>query len=274
VTVDELRSMEDTGATGEGVVLADVRSALDGSQGHHTYLEGHLPGAVFIDVDADLAAPPTPREGRHPLPTPERFAEAMGARGIGHQDRVVAYDTAGGTIAARLVWLLRAIGQDAAVLSGGLVAWDGPLEAGEVRRPQVVRTPVPWPAELLADADEVATLAGSVDAVVVDARAPARFRGESEPIDAVAGHVPGARNLPTAELMDAEGRLLGETAIRTRADELGIGHAREVVAYCGSGVTACFDLLALESAGIRGRLYPGSWSAWSGDPERAVATGD
>lgn len=275
VTVDELRLLQGARASGaDEVVLADVRSALDGSQGHHTYREGHLPGAVFIDVDADLAAPPTPRAGRHPLPTPERFADALGARGIGPEDRVVAYDTSGGTIAARLVWMLRAIGQDAAVLSGGLAAWDGPLEAGEVRRPQVARTPVPWPAELLADADEVATLAGSADAVVVDARAPARFRGESEPIDAVAGHVPGARNLPTAELMDAEGRLVGDTAIRTRADELGVGQAREVVAYCGSGVTACFDLLALESVGIRGRLYPGSWSAWSGDPERAVATGD
>lgn len=273
VTVDELHAVQEGGTPGQDVVV-DVRSALDGSQGHHTYLEGHLPGAVFVDVDADLAAPPSPREGRHPLPTPERFAEALGARGIGHGDRVVAYDTSAGTIAARLVWMLRAIGQDAAVLSGGLAAWDGPLEAGEVRRPPVARTPVPWPAELLADADEVAALARTDGAVVLDARAPARFRGETEPIDAVAGHIPGARNLPTAELIDGEGHVRTDAAIRARADELGAARAREVVAYCGSGVTACFDLLALEAVGIRGRLYPGSWSAWSGDPEREVATGD
>lgn len=254
-------------------VVADVRWALDGSEGHHTYLEGHLPGAVYVDLESDLSGPASLRDGRHPLPSPERFAQALGARGIGAGDRVVAYDVLGGVVAARLVWLLRAIGQDAAVLSGGLAAWRGPLERGEATRPATARTAVPWPQACLADADAVAALAGSPDAVVLDARERPRFRGEHEPVDARAGHVPGARNLPTSELMDAEGQLRDPETIRARAEEAGAVGSGEVVAYCGSGVTACFDLLALEAVGVRGRLFPGSWSAWAADPARPVSTG-
>lgn len=255
-------------------VVADVRWSLDGSEGRLTYREGHLPGAVFVDVDADLAAPASAHDGRHPLPSPAAFARSLGELGIGRHDRVVAYDTAGGVVAARLVWMLRAIGQDAAVLDGGLAAWEGPLERGEVRRPAVSREPVAWPSELLVDAEEVAALAGSDDAVVLDARDPARFRGEHEPVDARAGHVPGARNLPATDLVDADGHLRDVDEVRRRVAPTGALAAGEVVSYCGSGVTACFDLLVLETVGVRGRLFPGSWSAWSADGSRPVATGD
>ncbi|WP_052667271.1 sulfurtransferase [Nitriliruptor alkaliphilus] len=255
-------------------VVADVRWALDGSEGHHTYVAGHLPGAVYVDLETDLSGPATVRDGRHPLPSPERFAQALGARGIGDGDRVVAYDVLGGVVAARLVWLLRAIGHDAAVLSGGPAAWPGPLERGEVTRPATVRTPVPWPETRLADADAVAVAATSGEVVVLDAREGPRFRGEHEPVDARPGHVPGARNLPTSTLLSADGRLCDAAAIRVQAEQVGALEASEgVVAYCGSGVTACFDLLALETIGIRGRLFPGSWSAWAADPARPASTG-
>jgi thiosulfate/3-mercaptopyruvate sulfurtransferase len=272
VTVEELGRLLDEEP--HGLVLADVRWSLDGSEGRRTYRQGHLPGAVYVDLDLDLSAPASLRDGRHPLPSPVRFAAALGARGIGHEDRVVAYDQAGGTIAARLVWMLRAIGQEAAVLSGGLAAWPGALVPGEVSRPLVARAAVPWPADRVADADDVAALARVEETVVLDARDAARFRGEHEPVDARAGHVPGARSLPTVDLVDDEGRLLDAEALRSRAAAIGALRSDEVVAYCGSGVTACFDLLALETLGVRGRLYPGSWSAWAADPERAVATGD
>lgn len=270
VTAAELQARR----PGRPPALVDVRFALDGSEGRHTYLEGHLPGAVFADVDTDLAAPRSDRGGRHPMPTPERFAATLGRLGIAEHDEVVAYDTAAGVFAARLVWMLRAIGQPASVLSGGLAAWDGPLEIGEVRRPPVDRAPVPWPAERLVDADEVAALAADTGAVVLDARVGSRFRGEVEPIDARAGHVPGAVNLPTAALLDGAGRLLGTSALRDAVSRTGALAADQVVTYCGSGVTACFDLLALETLGVHGRLYPGSWSAWAADPARPVATGD
>jgi thiosulfate/3-mercaptopyruvate sulfurtransferase len=259
---------------GRPPVLADVRWALDGSEGHHTYLQGHLPGAVYVDLDDDLSGPASAADGRHPLPSPERFARALGAVGIGDGDRIVAYDALGGVVAARLVWLLRAIGQDAAVLSGGLAAWPGPLERGQVSRPATVRTPVPWPETCLADADAVAVLARTPEAVVLDARERPRFRGDHEPVDARPGHVPGARNLPTSALLDTDGRLRDPAAIRAHAEDVGAVAADEVVAYCGSGVTACFDLLALETVGVRGRLFPGSWSAWAADPARPVSTGD
>jgi thiosulfate/3-mercaptopyruvate sulfurtransferase len=267
VTVDEVGSLDDPAP-----VLVDVRWSLDGSEGHHTYLDGHLPGAVFVDLDADLSGDPSPRTGRHPLPTPEAFAAALGARGIADDDRVVAYDAAGGTVAARLVWLLRAAGADAALLDGGLGAWSGPLERGEVTRPPVSRAVRPWPAQLLADADDVADAGSAGDgSVVVDAREPARYRGEVEPVDARAGHVPGAVNLPTSSLLEG-GALRPVGAVRELATAAGIAADAEVIAYCGSGVTACFDLLALETVGVRGRLYAPSWSAWAADPARPVAT--
>jgi thiosulfate/3-mercaptopyruvate sulfurtransferase len=260
------------------IVLADVRWSLDGTEGPATYRERHLPGAVFVDLDEVLsdagrpAADGAPR-GRHPLPDPERFAARLGEVGIAHDDLVVAYDQGPGTVAARLVWMLRVLGERAAVLDGGLAAWPGPTERGEVRRPPVLRRVRSWPRERLADAALVDRLRRRPDAVVVDARAPERFRGEVEPVDARPGHVPGARNLPAAGNVGEDGRLRELEDLRRAYASAGALDAAEVVAYCGSGVTATHDLLVLEHLGVRGRLYPGSWSAWSADPDRPVATG-
>jgi thiosulfate/3-mercaptopyruvate sulfurtransferase len=261
------------------VVLADVRWALDGSEGPDTYRERHLPGAVFVDLDevlSDVGRPAVDGEprGRHPLPDPERFAVRFGEVGIGHEDLVVAYDQGPGTMAARLVWMLRVLGERATVLDGGLAAWPGPTERGEVRRPPVVRRALPWPEDRLADAGLVDRLRHRPDAVVVDARAPERFRGEVEPVDPRPGHIPGARNLPATGNVGADGRLRDLEDLRRAYASAGALDAAEVVAYCGSGVTATHDLLVLEHLGVRGRLYPGSWSAWSADPARPVETPD
>lgn len=257
----------------EDVVLADLRWSLDGSEGVDSYRQRHLPGAVYVDLDTVLAAPPSPTEGRHPLPTPERFAEALGALGIADDRPVVAYDQGPGAIAARLVWMLRAIGQSAAVLEGGLAGWSGPTVSGGVEPSPVTRQPRPWPADRLADADRTADLAGRSNAVVLDARDPERYRGDHEPVDARPGHVPGAVNLPFAHNLAADGRLLPREALVERYREAGALDADHVVAYCGSGVTACLDLLVLEHLGRSGRLFPGSWSAWSQDTSRAAAVG-
>jgi thiosulfate/3-mercaptopyruvate sulfurtransferase len=256
------------------VVVADVRSYLDGRSGRAGYEGGHLPGAVFVELDTVLAAPPTPAGGRHPLPSPDALASGLGALGIGDDAVVVAYDDTGGGTAARLVWMLRTLGRPAALLDGGLAAWDGALEPGVVTRPPVARTPIPWPVERFATADEVAAH-GAGDAVaVVDARAAERYRGEVEPIDRTAGHVPGARNVPWGTLLDGAGRFLDPAGLRERFASVGIDAETPVVAMCGSGVSACVDLLALERAGLPpGRLFPGSWSAWCADPERPIAIG-
>jgi len=254
------------------LVLADVRWYLDGRSGRAAHAAGHLPGAVFADVDADLSGPPSPAAGRHPLPAPEAFAAALGRLGIGVGDTVVAYDDAGGTVAARLVWMLRALGRPAALLDGGLAAWDGPLETGPAARPPVHVPPVPWPAGLLASMDDAADPAN----VVLDARERARYLGLQEPVDPRAGHIPGARSLPAREHVDAAGRLLSRDELRGRLARAGVdGDAARVVSSCGSGVTACHTLLVLEHAGLgAGRLYPGSWSQWSSDPSRPAAVGE
>lgn len=260
------------------VVVADVRWYLDGRSGRAAHGAGHVPGAVFCDVDTDLAAPGGGTRGRHPLPDPARFAGAMGALGIGDTTAVVAYDDTGGMTAGRLVWMLRALGSPAAVLDGGLDAWlagGGALEHGDVAPAPRVFSPRPWPPDRLAGADEAGHVASSGRGVVLDARAPERFRGDVEPVDARPGHIPGARNLPWAAVLDpATKQLLDTGALRQRLDAAGATGAGPVVCYCGSGVSACLDLLALEAAGVTGaRLYPGSWSAWAADADRPAATG-
>ncbi|MFA9429003.1 sulfurtransferase [Egicoccus sp. AB-alg2] len=256
------------------VVLADVRWALDGSEGEDTYLRGHLPGAVYVDLGGVLSGPGEPTDGRHPLPSAEAFAAGLGALGIADDVLVVAYDQGGGASAARLVWLLRVIGQPAALLDGGLAAWDGPLETGPVRRTPVTRRVVPWPVERFADAVAVARLAKDPASVVVDARAAARYRGEFEPVDPRPGHVPGAVNVPVGENLGDDGRLRGDEELRARWEAAGVFDADDVVAYCGSGVSATLDLLVLERLGRPGRLYVGSWSGWAADPDRPAAMGD
>ncbi|HEY6761658.1 MAG TPA: sulfurtransferase [Baekduia sp.] len=264
VDADWLRARQDD------VVLADVRFYLDGRSTRDAYDAGHLPGAVYVDLDRWLSGPGSPHNGRHPLPSPETFAEGMGSLGIGDDTPVVAYDDAGGVIAARLVWMLRAIGHDAALLD---LAWPPPeLATDEPRRPAATFTPTPWPSDRLATADDAADPG---DAVVIDARQRERFLGAPDGIDARAGHIPGARSVPTREHLGADGRLLPVDALRAQFAAAGIDDTTPVISYCGSGVTACHNLLVLEHAGLGAhRLYPGSWSQWSHDASRPVATGD
>jgi thiosulfate/3-mercaptopyruvate sulfurtransferase len=253
------------------VAVADVRWYLDGRSGRDAYEAGHLPNAVFVDLDTALAAPASAGGGRHPLPDPDTFAAALGSLGIGDWDTVIAYDDAGGVIAARLVWMLRATGHEAGVLDGGIDAWDGPLERGQRAVQRAEFSARAWPPELLASIDEVAA-AG--DAVLLDARDGSRFRGESESVDARPGHIPGARSLPVREHVGADGRLLPADRLRERLVAVGVQPDTEVISSCGSGVTACHNLLVLEHLGMRpGRLYPGSWSEWSADPERPTEVG-
>jgi thiosulfate/3-mercaptopyruvate sulfurtransferase len=256
----------------DGVVVADVRWYLDDRDGRAAYDAGHVPGAVFVDLDRDLAAPGSPAVGRHPLPAPEDFAAAMERLGIGDHDTVVAYDDQGGVMAARLVWMLRATGHAAGLVDGGIGAYDGPLETAtpEPRAPKRF-TPRPWPADRVASMDDAADAAN----VVLDARQRERYLGEPSPLDPRAGHIPGARSLPARENVDADGRFLPVDDLRRKLAAAGVDGATPVVSYCGSGVTACHNLLVVEHAGLpAGRLYPGSWSQWASDPERPVETGE
>jgi thiosulfate/3-mercaptopyruvate sulfurtransferase len=258
-----------------GVVVADARWHSDGS-GRAKYEAGHIPGAVFVDVDTDLSGPKTASTGRHPLPSPAAFAAAMSRLGIGDDDLVVAYDDAGGANAARLWWMLDVTGHQTALLDGGQAAWPGPLETGASQpREHAAFTERPWPANAIADAAMVDRLRGDPDALILDARAGERFRGETEPIDPVAGRIPAAKSAPFAGNLDpATGRFLSPAALRERYESLGVV-AGEVVAYCGSGVTSAHDVFAMRLAGFeRPRLYVGSWSEWIRDPSRPIATGD
>ncbi len=282
------------------LVLADCRWYADGSSGREAYAAGHVPGAVFVDLDTALTRHEDPAVGgRHPLAEPADFAAAIGALGIGDDDTVVAYDDAGGVIAARLVWMLRATGHEAALLDGGLAAWEvrptwcrppategapatdpGALETGlgsrsldvgETSLPPAAFTARPWPADRLASIDEVAQIAAG-DGTVIDARPAERFAGAPDDLDPRPGHIPGSRSVPCRENLDASGRLLPAADLRAR---FAVDDADEVVSSCGSGVTACHNLLAMEQAGLgRGRLFPGSWSQWSRDPARPVQNGD
>lgn len=259
------------------VTFADVRWYLDGRDGRAAYEQRHIPGAVWVDLDRQLAAqgaPPT--EGRHPLPDPDDFAAAMSSLGIGDETVVVAYDDTGGMTAARLVVMLRMLGRDAAVLDGGLDAWPGPFEAGSGPRPATAGfTARPWPAECLASADEVGDRAIDGSAVVLDARAAGRFSGEIAVVDRRPGHVPGARNAPWNEALDPETHRFRERDDLARHyAHLGVGPSSDVITYCGSGVSACVNVVAMEHAGLRAaRLFVASWSGWSADPARPAELG-
>lgn len=245
-------------------ILVDARWYADGRSARDAYLAEHLPGAVFVGVEA-VAGPATREGGRHPLPDPADFAAALGAAGIGDDDTVVAYDDDSGVIAARLVWMLRATGHGAALLDGGLTGWTGERASGAVTRPPARFTAPVWPVELLAGIDDL-------DGVpLLDARPPARFRGEGENLDVRAGHIPGARNLPARASSDETGPLLPVDVLRDRLTEAGV--APGWVSSCGSGVTACHTLLVAEHVGLPpGRLFPGSWSQWAAT-DRPAETG-
>ena len=218
-------------------------------RGRELYLASHIPGASFLDVEGELSAPPGGAEGgRHPLPAADDFARAAGKAGIGSGVFVIAYDQGMTGGAARLWWLLRHFADDdVAVLDGGIESWLGPLRSGEEAIASAEFAPRPRADDVISAEELEAELGG--DLVVVDARAPERYRGEHEPIDPVAGHIPGARNLPYANAESVP-------------DDL-VSTEDEIVVYCGSGITACVDILALERAGVGARLYPGSWSEWS-----------
>ena len=246
--------------------------------GRRIYREGHIPGACYADLDLDLSRPIGPDTGRHPLPDVAELAHKLGAWGLDRTVRAVVYDDAGGAFAARLWWLLRWFGHPhVALLDGGLQAW---LESGGTLS---TKPTTPTPRTFLPQIDERAWVS-TADLVaglaadrfqVIDARAPARFSGESEPIDPVAGHIPGAINLPLQGNLDADGRFLPPGQLRARfTAALGDRPSATVVHSCGSGVNACHNLLAMEAAGLTGsHLYAGSWSEWIRDPRRPVARG-
>jgi thiosulfate/3-mercaptopyruvate sulfurtransferase len=255
--------------------IADVRWSLAGPPGREAYDRGHVPGAVFIDAEDELASPGH-GPGRHPIPTSAKLARILGGRGIGDEYAMVAYDDAGGSIASRLWWLYRHYGRDGgcAVLDGGIDAWIAaglPLSTDAPTLPQARWTPGEPRDDVVGTSEVEAMLGGAT--LLLDARAGERYRGETEPIDSRPGHVPGAVSAPWSENVGQDGRFLPPDQLRRRYESLGaIG--RPTVAYCGSSLTATHDLLALELAGIDpGRLYQGSWSHWSSDPARPAATG-
>lgn len=253
------------------VVIADVRWYLDGRSGREAYDRGHIVGARFVDLDVDLSGPPTAGGGRHPLPSPEDFAAAMGRLGIGDDTAVVAYDDVGGVIASRLWWMLDCVSGDAAVFDGGLDAWPGARQTVAPSWQPETFTPRPWPTDRLATIDEVDAARTDPDRLVIDARSVERYRGEPNAIDPRFGHIPGAVSMQVGDNLH-DGRLLPAAKMRDRYEQAGAAD-RQVVAYCGSGVSACHDLLALRHAGLGdGRLFVGSWSAWGSDPDRPVAT--
>jgi len=252
------------------LVVADVRWYLDGRSARDVYETGHLPGAVFVDLDVDLSAPPSAVGGRHPLPEPAAFAAAMGALGIGDTTRVVAYDDTGGITAGRLWWMLDVLGREVAVLDGGIAAWTDELSTATAAPVGATFTASAWPADRLMSADELEASLGG-DLVVLDARSPERYSSGGA-VDPRPGHVPGARNAPSADNL-SDGVLRPAPELAARYSALG-AHERPVVAYCGSGVSACIDLLALRRAGLPdGRLFVGSWSAWGADENRPAEEG-
>lgn len=265
-------------ATGERCVLLDCGFDLaDPQAGARAYGQGHLPGAFYAHLDHDLSTSKNGRNGRHPLPTREQFAQTVARWGVQPGVAVVCYDDQGGPYAARAWWMLRWIGADpVAVLDGGRAAW----AAAGGRLVTELPTPADAPAFPVAAQPGMPAvtveqvLAGLGRQVVIDARAPERFRGDVEPLDPVAGHIPGARNRFFKDNLGPDGRFLPADALRAAFGAFGGGDASGSIHQCGSGVTACHNLLAMEHAGLAGSaLYPGSWSEWCADPARPVARG-
>lgn len=262
------------------VAVFDCRFLLDAPGAcRHEYLHAHIPGAAYVHLDHDLSATPTGRNGRHPLPEPAAIESLFGRLGISNDVDVVGYDSAGGGLAAsRLWWMLRYLGHDrVSILDGGWPAWlkaGGPTRsAAEVRGPAAFRGRLR--RDLALDADAVAEAAASRDWIVLDVRGPTRYRGEEEPIDPVAGHIPGARNRYWMESLTPDGHLRPPADLRAEFDRLLGGVVPDhVICYCGSGVTSAHTILAMERSGLPGaRLYSGSWSEWCSDPARPVARG-
>ena len=263
------------------LAIFDCRFLLDApDECQRQYLAAHVPGAVYVHLDRDMSAPKTGRNGRHPLPSPGVLVALMARLGISNDTDVVVYDAAGGGLAAsRLWWSLRYLGHDrVSFLDGGWPAWvaaNAPTRAGDERRRRGVFVSRVRP-EMAADIDATARAARSSDWLVVDVRAASRYRGEEEPIDPVAGHVPGARHRFWQDNLTPDGHIRDKAELRAEFDALLGGVSPDhTIFYCGSGVTSAFLVFLLEDVGLPGaRLYPGSWSEWCADPARPVATGD
>jgi thiosulfate/3-mercaptopyruvate sulfurtransferase len=259
--------------------IVDCRAKLDDLEwGAREHEKAHIPGALFADLTHDLSGPKSGTNGRHPLPDPQTLVQRFSRLGIASGIQVVAYDQENGMFASRLWWMLRWLGHDAvAVLDGGFKAWttEGrPTESGETRRAPREFTGTPH-AGMVVDVQTVAAHLGKGRPRLVDARAPERYRGDSEPIDKVGGHIPGARNHFFQWNLDEQGRFRTPEELRAKIDaSTGGVPADQIVCYCGSGVTACHNLLAMEHAGMTGaKLFPGSWSEWSSDPNRPIEKG-
>ena len=259
------------------LVLLDCRFDLaNPDAGETAFREAHLPGARYVHLDRDLSSPVSATSGRHPLPTPEALAQRLGEWGIDQHSTVVAYDDAGGAFAARAWWLLRWIGhQEIAVLDGGLANWvaeGGPMSNTATTTDARSAYPLTEPAMALKGAPEILDNIERQQFALIDARAPTRFAGEQEPIDPVAGHVPGALNRPFNDNLTPEGRFKNSDVLRE--EWIALLQGKPCTAMCGSGVTACHHLLAMDIAGLNpGALYAGSWSEWIRDPQQPVATG-
>ena len=266
--------LDDAGATGRRTVLLDVRWALGDPHGREHYLAEHLPGAVFVDLATELAGPADASRGRHPLPSLEQFQASARSWGIRSGDVVVAYDDSGNLAAARLWWMLRNAGvPDVYLLDGGLAAWRGAAFAvesgdGQAEPGDVVLTDGALP---VIDAGQAASWGRQ--GLLLDARAGERYRGEFEPVDPRAGHIPGAVSAPTTANLGADGRFLSPAALREHFTSLGVRADVPTAVYCGSGVTAAHEIAALEIAGFPAALYPGSFSEWSNDGSNEVVTG-
>ncbi|WP_327692995.1 sulfurtransferase [Streptomyces sp. NBC_00459] len=271
-TVAELR---DALASEHPPLVLDVRWALGDPYGRDHYADAHVPGAVYVDLDTELAAPPTPEGGRHPLPDLAEFQAAARSWGLRRGRPVVVYDDLGNTAAARAWWLLRYAGvADVTLLDGALGAWRAaglPLESGIPADPEPGDVVLSAGGLPLTGADGAAELAR--DGLLLDARAGERYRGEVEPVDPRAGHIPGAVSAPTGENLAADGTFLSPELLRKRFEDRGADDASRIGVYCGSGVTAAHQIAALVLAGFDATLFAGSWSAWSADPTRPSATG-
>jgi thiosulfate/3-mercaptopyruvate sulfurtransferase len=262
------------------VVIADARWYLKDKRGIDAYAAGHIPSAIFVDVDRDLSSPPGPgRPGRHPLPSAEHFSEVLARLGVGPGDTVVAYDDSGGSTAARLWWLLRYFGHDVGkVLDGGIQGWVAggrPLETMTPARAPAPRMTLVPRVEMVVGKARVREWSDGGEGLLLDARASERYEGKVEPVDARPGHIPGAKSAPFASnLVGPGGAFRPKAELEQHYAALGATRANPVVAYCGSGVTACHDLLALAIAGRDDALlYEGSWSEWAADPALAATLG-
>lgn len=271
VSAEELRDLL---ASSSRLVLLDVRWSLADPEGHRAYTMGHIPGAIFVDLEQDLSAPASAAAGRHPLPALEELQAAAVRWGIDDGDPVVVYDDSGGTSAARAWWLLRWGGlTDVRILDGGLQAWlalGGILEDGDV---QVAPGTVRLVGNQMPTTDADGAARFPEHGVLLDARARERYTGDEEPIDPRAGHVPGAVSAPTTENLRSDSTFKSDDELVERFANVGVSSETEVAVYCGSGVTAAHEIAALEAIGVSASLYPGSWSQWSADSARPVATG-